>query len=109
MPGIIDAHTHLTYDHVDNWAQGFYEGMLRFPVEQSFHAARNAKLTLQAGVTTVRDVGAADFIDIALRNAINDGLTQGTRMLVAGHRSAELTSDIQFLMRISYVVLCIKY
>lgn len=85
MPGIIDAHTHVTYDHVDDWAQGFYEGMLRFPVEQSFHAARNAEVTLQAGVTTVRDVGAADFIDIALRNAINDGLTQGPRMLVAGH------------------------
>jgi len=85
MPGIIDAHTHITYDHVDDWAQGFYEGMLRFPVEQSLHAARNAKVTLQAGVTTVREVGAADFIDIALRNAINDGLTQGPRMLVAGH------------------------
>src|SRR3546814_6978576 len=98
MPGIIDAHTHLTYDHVDNWAQGFYEGMLRFPVEQSFHAARNAKLTLQAGVTTVRDVGAADFIDIALRNAINDGLTQDPRMLVA--RSEEHTSELQSLMRI---------
>lgn len=85
MPGIIDAHTHLTGDHDDNWAQGFYEGMLRFPVEQSFHAARNAKATLQAGVTTVRDVGAADFIDVALRNAIKDGITEGPRMLVAGH------------------------
>src|SRR3546814_16134944 len=39
MPGIIDAHTPITYDHVDNWAQGFYEGMLSFPVVQSFHAA----------------------------------------------------------------------
>ncbi|PKM14351.1 MAG: amidohydrolase [Gammaproteobacteria bacterium HGW-Gammaproteobacteria-2] len=85
MPGIIDAHTHISYDHVDDWAQGFYEGMLRFPVEQSFHAARNAQVTLQAGVTTVRDVGAADFIDIALRNAINAGLTEGPQMLVAGH------------------------
>ncbi len=85
MPGIIDAHTHLTGDHDDNWAQGFYEGMLRFPVEQSFHAARNARVTLQAGVTTVRDVGAADFIDIALRNAINEGISEGPRMLVAAH------------------------
>lgn len=85
MPGIIDAHTHIAYDYEADWAQGFYQGMLRFPVEQSFHAARNAKLALQAGVTSARDVGAADFIDIALRNAIDQGLAEGPRMLVAGH------------------------
>ena len=85
LPGYIDAHTHITYDYNENWAQGFYEGMLRFPVEQSFHAARNAKVTLQAGVTTAREVGAGDFIDVALRNAINAGIAEGPRMLVAGH------------------------
>ena len=85
VPGYIDAHTHVASDHDDNWAQGFYEGMLRFPVEQSFHAARNARVTLQAGVTSVREVGAGDFVDVALRNAINAGLTEGPRMLVAGH------------------------
>jgi imidazolonepropionase-like amidohydrolase len=85
VPGYIDAHTHITFDHDDDWAQGFYEGMLRFPVEQSFHAARNAKVTLQAGVTSARDVGSSDFIDVALRNAINSGLAEGPRMLVAGH------------------------
>jgi imidazolonepropionase-like amidohydrolase len=85
LPGAIDAHVHLTYDHSENWAQGFYEDMLRFPVEQSFHAARNAKVTLQAGVTTARNVGAADFIDVALRNAIEQGLVDGPRLLVAGH------------------------
>jgi len=85
LPGYIDAHTHITMDHNDNWAQGFYEGLLRFPVEQSFHAARNARATLQAGVTSARDVGSSDFIDVALRNAINDGLVDGPRMLVAGH------------------------
>lgn len=85
LPGYIDAHTHITYDHIDNWAQYFYDNMLRFPVEQSFHAARNARITLQAGVTTVREVGAGDFIDVALRNAINAGIAEGPRMLVAGH------------------------
>ena len=85
VPGYIDAHTHLGFDYDADWAQGFYDGMLRFPVEQSFHAARNAKATLQAGVTSVRDVGASDFVDVALRNAINAGLTEGPRMLVAGH------------------------
>ncbi|MEZ5462977.1 amidohydrolase family protein [Dokdonella sp.] len=85
VPGYIDAHTHIASEYNENWAQGFYEGMLRFPVEQSFHAAHNAKATLQAGVTTAREVGAGDFIDIALRNAINDDLVEGPRMLVAGH------------------------
>jgi imidazolonepropionase-like amidohydrolase len=85
LPGYIDAHTHIADDHDDNWAQGFYDGMLRFPVEQSFHAGRNAKVTLQAGVTSARDLGAGDFVDVALRNAINAGLTEGPRMLVAGH------------------------
>jgi imidazolonepropionase-like amidohydrolase len=85
VPGYIDAHTHIASDHDDNWAQGFYDGMLRFPVEQSFHAGRNARVTLLAGVTSAREVGAADFVDVALRNAINAGLTEGPRLLVAGH------------------------
>jgi len=85
LPGFIDAHVHIADDHDDNWAQGFYDNMLRSSQEQSFHAARNAKVTLEAGFTTVRNVGAADFVDVALRNAINDGLVEGPRMLVAGH------------------------
>jgi imidazolonepropionase-like amidohydrolase len=85
VPGYIDAHTHIAGDYSENWAQGFYEGMLRFPVEQALHAAHNARVTLEAGVTTVREVGAADFIDVGLRNAINDGLVEGPRMLVAAH------------------------
>jgi imidazolonepropionase-like amidohydrolase len=85
VPGYIDAHTHIAMDYNENWAQGFYEGMLRFPVEQALHAAHNARITLEAGVTTVREVGAADFVDVALRNAINDGLVEGPRMLVAAH------------------------
>ena len=85
VPGYIDAHTHLTGDYNANWAQGFYESMMRLPVEQSFHAARNAKDTLMAGVTTVRDVGAGDYIDVAMRNAIAEGLIEGPRMLVSVH------------------------
>jgi imidazolonepropionase-like amidohydrolase len=85
LPGFIDAHTHIASNHDDNWAKGFYENLLRLPVEQSFHAAHNAKLTLEAGFTTVREVGAPDFVDVALRNAIRDGLAEGPRMLVAGH------------------------
>jgi len=85
LPGFIDAHTHITQDHNDDWAKGFYESTLRSAVEQSFHAEHNARTTLRAGVTTLRDVGSTDFIDVALRNAINDGIAEGPRMLVAGH------------------------
>jgi imidazolonepropionase-like amidohydrolase len=85
LPGYIDAHVHLTYDHRENWAQSFYEGMLRFPVEQSFHAARNARVTLEAGVTSARNVGAEEFIDVALRNAIEAGLVDGPRLQVAAY------------------------
>lgn len=85
LPGFIDAHTHLASDHNENWAQGFYENMLRFPTEQAFHAQRNAQAALMAGVTSARELGAPDFVDIGLRNAINGGLVQGPRLLVAGH------------------------
>lgn len=85
LPGFIDAHTHVTGDYQANWAQGFYDGMMRFPAEDALHAARNAHDTLMAGVTTVRNVGASDFVDVALRNAIKDEITEGPRMLVSGY------------------------
>ena len=85
VPGYIDAHTHISSDYNENWAQGFYENALRSSVEQSLHAARNARTMLAAGVTSLREVGAPDFIDVALRNAIRDGITEGPRMVVAGH------------------------
>ena len=85
LPGYIDAHVHLTYDHEADWNRGFYERTFRFPVEDSFHAARNASLTLRAGVTTARNVGSTDFIDVALRNAIDQGLVEGPRILAAAH------------------------
>ncbi|WP_159017446.1 metal-dependent hydrolase family protein [Cognatiluteimonas profundi] len=85
LPGFIDAHVHIADDHDDDWAAGIYNTMLRFPAEQAFHAAHNAKVTLEAGFTTARVVGAADFVDVSLRNAINDGLAEGPRLLVAGH------------------------
>ena len=85
LPGYIDAHTHVSYDYSEDWGKAFYEGMLRFPAEDALHAAHNAKITVEAGVTTVRNVGAGDFVDIALRNAINQGLVEGPRMLTAAH------------------------
>ena len=85
MPGFIDAHTHITEDHNDDWAKGFYESTLRSAVEQSYHAEHNGLTTLRAGVTTIRDVGSNDFHDVALRNAINDHLAEGPSIVAAGH------------------------
>ena len=85
VPGFIDAHVHLAGELTKDYYKGFYTGMLRFPVEQAHYAALYARRTLQAGFTTVRNVGAGDFIDIGLRNAINAGIVPGPRMITAGH------------------------
>ena len=85
IPGYIDAHTHLANDYNAVWSEGFYTAMMRAPVEQSFHAARNARSTVEAGVTSARVLGAGDGIDVALRNAIDAGMVVGPRLLAAGN------------------------
>jgi imidazolonepropionase-like amidohydrolase len=85
LPGFIDAHVHVTTEYQPDYYKGFYKNMLRFPVEQSHYAALYAKRTLEAGFTTVRNVGADDFLDIGLRNAINANVTEGPRILTAVH------------------------
>ena len=75
LPGFIDAHVHLTGESSDNWFRDFFQGVMRFPAEQAHFAALYAKRTLQAGFTTVRNVGADDYVDLGLRNAINAGIT----------------------------------
>ena len=85
LPGFIDAHVHLDDELASNYYLGFYQRILRFPVEQSHYGARNAKRTLDAGFTTVRTLGAADFQDIGLRNALGAGVTVGPRIVAAAH------------------------
>lgn len=85
IAGFIDSHVHLASELQQNYYRGFYDEQLRFPVEQSHYAALYAKRTLEAGFTTVRNVGAGDFIDIGLRNAINTGIVPGPRMITAAH------------------------
>ena len=85
LPGFIDAHTHLTLEFTDNYYQFVHDELLRFPAEAALYAAVHARRTLEAGFTTVRNVGADDFVDIGLRNAINAGVTTGPRMLTAAH------------------------
>jgi len=79
LPGLIDAHTHLTMDPTF----GYEELGISIPRE-ALIGAKNARITLQAGFTTVRNVGADGFTDVALRDAINAGDVPGPRMLVSG-------------------------
>jgi imidazolonepropionase-like amidohydrolase len=85
LPGFIDAHVHLTQQASENWFRDFYQDVMRFPAEQAHYAALYARKTLEAGFTTVRNVGAGDYVDVGLRNAINAGIVDGPRMLVAVH------------------------
>jgi len=82
LPGLIDMHTHLVdQEQTENIA----EPLLSTAAYQSFIAAAHARVTLEAGFTSVRDVGTwRAFGDVALRDAINAGLVPGPRMSVAG-------------------------
>ena len=85
LPGFIDAHTHLTMEYEKDYYHFVYSRMIRFPAEQALYGALYARRTLEAGFTTVRNLGADDFVDVGLRNAINAGVTQGPHMLTAVH------------------------
>jgi imidazolonepropionase-like amidohydrolase len=80
LPGLIDAHTHLTGDP----RQIGYQALGISVPRATLTGAHNARVTLEAGFTTVRNVGAEAFSDVALRDAINDGDIPGPRMLVSG-------------------------
>lgn len=80
LPGLIDCHTHLT-----NQPSGDYYGDIfrKSPIDVAVTAHIYAKRTLEAGFTSCRDVGAPAFVDVALRNAINNGDVEGPHMEVA--------------------------
>ena len=85
LPGFIDAHTHLTMMYSEDYARAALD-RLRKPIpEMALDASVNARTTLLAGFTTVRDVGSRDYLDAGLRNAIERGVVPGPRMLVAVH------------------------
>src|ERR1700674_258433 len=79
LPGLIDAPTHITM--TTNF--GYSRLAISVPRE-ALNGARNARVTLDAGFTTIRNVGASGFTDVALRDAINAGDVPGPRMLVSG-------------------------
>jgi imidazolonepropionase-like amidohydrolase len=80
MPGLIDVHTHLTM--ANNFDPYFELSMT--PAKEAIIGVENAKVTLEAGFTTVRNVGASDYTDVALRDEINAGHIPGPHMQVSG-------------------------
>jgi imidazolonepropionase-like amidohydrolase len=85
LPGLMDAHTHLSFESSLDWKQDQLD-LLKKPIsEQAIDATEYARRTLLAGFTTVRDLGSSDLIDVGLRNAINAGKVPGPRMLVSAN------------------------
>src|SRR6058998_2979107 len=87
-PGFMDAHTHLTADFSGNYNERRLQQLDLNVSEQAIRATAFARATVEAGFTTVRDMGSRfvashEFVDVALRNSINKGLIVGPRMLVA--------------------------
>ena len=81
LPGLIDCHTHLSA-RADR-----YNPIYRFrdtPFDHAFYAVVNARTTLEAGFTTVRDVGSPPFLAVDLRNTINEGFIPGPRIVASG-------------------------
>lgn len=85
LPGFIDAHTHLTMAYSEDYARAALDALRKPIPEMALDASVNARTTLMAGFTTVRDVGSTEYLDAGLRNAINRGVVPGPRMLVAVH------------------------
>jgi imidazolonepropionase-like amidohydrolase len=83
LPGLTDCHTHLV-GNVES-GHGYAELLTRSAAQEAMSGVHNARVTLHAGFTTVRDVGTfRAFVDVALRDAIEAGWTEGPRMRVAG-------------------------
>src|SRR5258706_7790044 len=76
LPGLIDCHTHLTFEPSQ---MGYSSLGISIP-RSALTGAKNARITLEAGFTTVRNVGAGGYADIALRDAINAGDVPGPRI-----------------------------
>lgn len=80
LPGVMDMHTHVV-GNLDNY---FFARYFQSPHRETIGGVVNAEKTLMAGFTTIRNVGASDYADVALRNAINEGEIPGPRMAVSG-------------------------
>ena len=84
LPGFIDAHTHIIGRTLGD-PDGQYSGVRDYHSFGAILGVGNAERTLMAGFTTIRNVGANNFDDMALRKAINEGFISGPRMMAAGN------------------------
>jgi imidazolonepropionase-like amidohydrolase len=82
LPGFMDMHTHLTYDLLGDWVT---RDVRETAADAALRGAGYAAVTLRAGFTTVRDVGAPGFSDVSLKRAIERGDVPGPRIIPAGH------------------------
>jgi imidazolonepropionase-like amidohydrolase len=86
LPGFIDVHTHMTFYTDETPGQPMLPQLTKnSPAVEVFLARKGALRTLEAGVTTVRDLGADQYEDIAMRDLINHGEMTGPRMFVCGY------------------------
>ena len=83
LPGLIDSHVHLDSDRAGQ--EGLIEGLTNGPAYFAYEAAVNARKTLAAGFTTVRNLGNGDGVTLALRDAIAEGKVSGPRIVDAGN------------------------
>jgi imidazolonepropionase-like amidohydrolase len=91
LPGLIDAHVHLAISHTGPAERELPHGL------RVLRMARNARAQLRSGVTTVRDLGAPDGLDLQLRQAVAAGLALGPRLLVAGRPIVAVGGHASFM------------
>ena len=82
LPGLIDMHTHLAFDIEGDWIT---RDVRETAADAALRGVRNAKRTLLAGFTTVREMGSPGFADVSLMKAIDRELVDGPRIFPAGH------------------------
>jgi imidazolonepropionase-like amidohydrolase len=92
LPGLIDSHVHLDSDLAG--IEGLVEGMTRSPPAAAYDALVNARKTLRAGFTTVRNLGDGDGVTLALRDAIAAGKVDGPRIVDAGRSISATTGHM---------------
>src|SRR5467141_131075 len=86
LPGLIDVHTHMTIYTDETPGEPMLKQLTNNPpAVEVFLARKGAQRTLEAGVTTVRDLGADQYMDVAMRDLINRGEMVGPRMFVCGY------------------------
>lgn len=82
LPGFIDCHVHMTFELTGDWAN---QAVRESASDAAIKATVYARRTLEAGFTTVRDLGSGEFVDVSLAKAIDAGTVPGPRMITAGH------------------------